>query len=482
MSRLSAEEICFLVNNRIKEKFPQAAVTYGNSINGRLDDDGNFFIIVSNRFIATRFEGKFRSIVEEVLSQFCDISTFAIEIEAVCETAGLIEVQNSESSDVKKVNVVEAVKQLQSVVTGSASPAVDMNIESPGLIVPNIGLNPKYTMPSFIVGDSNKFAHAVSLAVINSPGEAYNPLFFYGGVGLGKTHLMQAIGHRLAENSRSSGRLVAYRTSEVFCNEYIVALKKNSMEAFRKKYRQVEALLIDDVQFFCGKDATLEEFHHTFNELFQSNRQIIMTSDKKPSELQEMPERLISRFKSGIETEITKPVLETRIAILKKLSSDYGVSPNYDCLECIAKKVTTNIRELEGAFTKVVAMASVMNRSFSVSMVEEVLAGYEQQRRPKVITLKSVKEAVCKHFLITMEELVGMRRPKKLVLPRQIAMYLSCDLTDNTLQAIGESFGGRDHTTIVHGRDKIEKIVKASAPAAEDIKVLRIKLKEMIEN
>jgi chromosomal replication initiator protein len=479
MKTLSAEEICLLVGNRIKEHFPEAPAAYASTLRARFDDDGSFYLIVGDSFSASKFDTKFRGIVEEIISQFCGINSFSIEIDSSM-------VVKREDTDPAGKMPVEP--ELFTNRNSLSEADCFVSTTNTGLQVPSLveksqgfGLNPKHTMDSFIVGDSNKFAHAVSLAIMASPGNMYNPLFLYSAPGLGKTHLMQAIGHGLIEKCGTSGRAIAYRTSEVFCNEYIEAARNKSYEVFRKKYREAEALLIDDVQFFCGKEKLLEEFHHTFNELFQSGRQIIMTSDKPPSELRPMPERLISRFKSGIVTEIGKPDLETRIAILKKLASDYSVSPSLMCLESIAGKVTESIRDLEGAFTKVVAMSSVMNVPFSVTMIEEVLAGFEQVRKPTVITLASIKEMVCKHFSVSEDELLGKRRPKRIVIPRQIAMYLSYSLTDQTLQAIGDAYGGRDHTTVVHACNKMEKEDNTGSNIAGDIKVLRIRLKEMID-
>ena len=480
MKKLSAEEICLLVGNRIKGNFPEAPAAYANSLRARFDND-NFYLIVADSFSASKFDKAFRGIVEEILLQFCDIRSFTIDIDSSLvvkredsDPAGKMLTAQQLAASGPKVDPVSTVNSLTPPSHGFPTSVNSGNSEK-------IGLNPKYTMSSFIVGDSNKLAHAVSLAVMASPGEMYNPMFLYSTPGLGKTHLMQAIGHGFVERSGRSGRPVAYRTCEVFGNEFIESIKIRNPEAFRKKYREASALLIDDVQFLCGKEKTQEEFFHTFNEFYQSGRQIIMTSDKSPSELHGLTDRLISRFKSGIVTKLDKPDLETRIAILQKLATDYSVSPGLDCLESIARKVTESIRDLEGAFTKVVAMSSVMGVPFSITMIEEVLAGFGQVRKPMVITLPLVKQMVCKHFSVLNDELIGKRRPRKIVVPRQIAMYLSYNLTDQTLQAIGDSFGGRDHTTVVHACNKMEKEIEQGTPLADDIKVLRIRLKEMVD-
>ena len=418
---------------------------------------GSLVIVVPSTFVAERYEREFRSDIETIISEATngEESTFLIE----CRDSGTI----TEPEETKELPL-----------------PTSQPVQSEELDLDMCGLNPKYTMSSFIVGDSNRFAHAVSMAVTASPGDTYNPLFLYGGVGLGKTHLMQAVGHKLIEMGSLANGYLAYETSETFCNEYIQAIQSNSIDKFRKKYRQAGALLIDDVHFFGGKEKLQEEFFHTFNEMYQAGRQIVMTSDRPPIMLENLQERLVSRFKSGVVADIKRPDLETRIAILKKLSSRYGLETKYECLEYIADKVTENIRELEGAFTKIVAMASVMGFSITIPMIEEVLTDFAQEKRTRTINLDLIKKIVCSHFEIKLEEITGKRRLRKLVVPRQVAMYLSHDMTEETLQNIGASFGGRDHTTVLHAYNKIQRELNEGSSIADDVKIIRIKLKETV--
>ena len=421
------------------------------------NSEGKLMIVVPSTFVAERYEREFRSDIEAIIAKATDGQerTFVIE----CRDSGKI--TEPEDSEVTPLPASQPVQQIERTQ--------DM-----------CGLNPKYTMSCFIVGDSNRFAHAVSMAVTASPGDTYNPLFLYGGVGLGKTHLMQAVGHKLIELGNLANGYLAYETSETFCNEYIQAIQSNSIDKFRKKYRQAGALLIDDVHFFGGKEKLQEEFFHTFNEMYQAGRQIVMTSDRPPIMLEHLQERLVSRFKSGVVADIKRPDLETRIAILKTLSGRYGLETKYECLEYIAEKVTENIRELEGAFTKIVAMASVMGLSITIPMIEEVLTDFAQEKRTRTINLDLIKKIVCSHFEIKLEEITGKRRLRKLVVPRQVAMYLSHDMTEETLQSIGASFGGRDHTTVLHAYNKIQRELNEGADLSDDVKMIRIKLKETV--
>ncbi len=422
------------------------------------NDQGKLVIVVPSAFVAERYEREFRRDIEEIIDSATNGN----------ENSFLIECRPSDR--------ITETEPAEDVPLPKATPA-DV---SERRIVDMCGLNPKYTMNSFIVGDSNRFAHAVSMAVTASPGDTYNPLFLYGGVGLGKTHLMQAVGHKLLELGNLANGYLAYETSETFCNEYIQAIQSNSIDKFRKKYRQAGALLIDDVHFFGGKEKLQEEFFHTFNEMYQAGRQIVMTSDRPPIMLEHLQERLVSRFKSGVVADIKRPDLETRIAILKTLTSRYGLETKYECLEYIAEKVTENIRELEGAFTKIVAMASVMGFSITIPMIEEVLADFAQEKRTRTINLDLIKKIVCAHFEIKIEEMTGKRRLRRLVIPRQVAMYLSHDMTEETLQNIGASFGGRDHTTVLHAFNKIQRELNDGSSLSDDVKIIRIKLKETV--
>lgn len=316
-------------------------------------------------------------------------------------------------------------------------------------------LNPKYVFDNFVTGNFNRIAHAAALAVAKEPGKTYNPLFMYGGVGLGKTHLMHAIGHEVLKNDPT--KRVLYITCEKFTNELINAIRDNSTEAFRQKYRHIDLLMVDDVQFLTKKIQTQEEFFHTFNALYQSNKAIVLSSDRPPHEIQTLEERLKSRFASGLLADIQAPDLETRIAILKKKAMLEHLDVPQEALIYIAGRIDNNIRELEGALTRVVAYASLNGSRITTELVAESLKNIFPDNTTKEITLEIIREVVVTHFKISIEDLNSSKRNKSLALPRQIAMYLCRELTDTSLPQIGEFFGGRDHTTVLHAYKKIAK-------------------------
>lgn len=314
-------------------------------------------------------------------------------------------------------------------------------------------LNNKYTFETFVVGNSNRFAHAASLAVAESPSKAYNPLFIYGGVGLGKTHLMHAIGHLINENNRNLK--VVYITSEKFINELISAIKDDKNIEFRNKYRNVDVLLIDDVQFIAGKERTQEEFFHTFNALHESNKQIILSSDRPPKEIKTLEERLCSRFEWGLIADIQPPDYETRIAILRKKADVDKLNIPNEVLIYIATKIKSNIRELEGALLRVVAYTNLTNSNVSLDLAKEALKDLINTKNSKTITIEYIQETIANYFDLNIDILKSQRRTQNIAFPRQIAMYLCRKLTDSSLPKIGENFGGRDHTTVIHAYEKI---------------------------
>ena len=334
----------------------------------------------------------------------------------------------------------------------TVSDTKDMHIVTPG---DTSSLNPKYTFDSFVTGSSNRFAHAAALAVAEAPGKVYNPFFIYGGVGLGKTHLMHAIGNRVLHNHPEMR--VLYVSSEQFTNEIIRSIQEGTAELFRQKYRSIDVLLVDDIQFLSGKQSTQEEFFHTFNTLHDAQKQIILSSDRPPREVQKLEDRLRSRFEWGLITDIQAPDLETRIAILnKKATIDHYSVPN-DVLVYIASRIDSNIRELEGALTRVVAYASLIGRPVTTELVAEALKDVFPNNKTREITLEVIQEIVSSYFKIRIEDLHSKKRSRPIAYPRQIAMYLCRELTDTSLPQIGNFFGGRDHTTVLHAYDKITR-------------------------
>ena len=329
-------------------------------------------------------------------------------------------------------------------------------------IVSNIGysnetLNPKYTFDSFVVGNNNRFAHAAALAVAEAPATSYNPLFIYGGVGLGKTHLMHAIGNEILRNNRNSK--ILYVTSEKFTNQLINAIKDNKNEQFRTKYRNIDVLLIDDIQFIAGKERVQEEFFHTFNTLHESGKQVIISSDRPPKDINLLEDRLKSRFEWGLIADISNADYETRLAILRKKSQIDNIIIEDEILSNIANKISTNIRELEGTLNKLIARASLMNSPITMEMSEWAINEIINTK-DKVISSGYIQEVVAKYFNIDPKDLVGIKKSNDIVFPRQIAMYLCRTVPQLSLPQIGKDFGNRDHTTVMHACNKIEKEIK----------------------
>ncbi|MDR7854963.1 chromosomal replication initiator protein DnaA [Tissierella sp.] len=314
-------------------------------------------------------------------------------------------------------------------------------------------LNPKYTFDTFVIGNSNRFAHAASLAVAEAPAQAYNPLFIYGGVGLGKTHLMHAIGHYILSQNPNSK--VVYVSSEKFTNELINSIREYRNEEFRNKYRNIDVLLVDDIQFIAGKEGTQEEFFHTFNALHEANKQIIISSDRPPKEIPTLEERLRSRFEWGLISDIQPPDLETRIAILRKKANVENIVVNDNVMLYIASKIQSNIRELEGALIRVVAYSSLTNSEVTEELASEALKDILSNNKSVEITVDLIKEIISKNFRIKIDDFNSKKRTRAIAYPRQIAMYLTRELTDLSLPKIGDEFGGRDHTTVIHAYDKI---------------------------
>ena len=385
--------------------------------------------------------------IAEVTGIKCDSVQFLVEEDIVPEPA--------------------ASNQLIQNNTNTVSPAT----------LQNANLNPKYTFDTFVVGANNNLAHAASLAVAESPGEIYNPLFIYGGVGLGKTHLMHSIANFILKNNPKAK--ILYVTSEKFTNELIDAIRnKNNISTteFREKYRNNDVLLIDDIQFIIGKESTQEEFFHTFNALYEAKKQIIISSDRPPREIETLEDRLRSRFEWGLTVDIQPPDYETRMAILRKKEELEGYNIDNEIIKYIATNVKSNIRELEGALTKIVASSKLNNKEINLELAEEALKDLISPNAAREVTPQLIINVVSEHFGITPLDLIGQKRSKELVFPRQIVMYLCGDMTNESLQNIGKALGGRDHTTIIHGTKKIASELKTDENLKNTIDILKKKI------
>lgn len=383
--------------------------------------------------------------------------------------------------------IKDAIKQLLneevelSFVIPAAAALEPVAAEIPQVTIPHqedpliSALNPKYTFDSFVVGEGNRFAHAASLAVSEAPGKAYNPLFVYGGVGLGKTHMMHAVGHYVKQHHPLMR--VVYITTEKFANEIIDAIQFKRTGTFRERYRNVDLLLVDDIQFLAGKQSTQEEFFHTFNTLYESGKQIIISSDRPPKEIPTLEDRLRSRFEWGLITDIQAPDLETRIAILrKKAGAENWRIPN-EVIVHIANQIQSNIRELEGALIRVIAYSSLQGEEVTLDLANEALKELLSSSKARQISIASIQQVVAAYYQLDLADMKAKKRTRDITLPRQVAMYLSRTLTDMSLPRIGDEFGGRDHTTVMHACDRINEMIKDDSSFERTIRELTRRIK-----
>ncbi|HWA09617.1 MAG TPA: chromosomal replication initiator protein DnaA [Opitutaceae bacterium] len=338
----------------------------------------------------------------------------------------------------------------------------------------NGSLNPRNTFETFVVGNNNQMAHAASLAVAQSPAQAYNPLFIYGDTGLGKTHLMHAIGHAILRNNPEAR--VAYLSTEKFTNEFIQALQENALTKFRQRYRHVDVLLIDDVQFLAGKERIQEEFFHTFNDLFESGKQIVLSSDRRASEIQKLESRLVSRFEWGLPADIQAPDFETRVAILRTKAASLKFDIPAPVLNFIAQNISKNIRRLEGALIKVASYGALTGKPLDLATAEMLLQDVLMEQAQNILTIESIQKRVADHFQIRHSDMTSKRRPNNIAIPRQIAMFLTRTLTKHSLQEIGDAFGGRDHGTVIHACKAVDNMMEQDASMRGSVEFLRAQL------
>jgi chromosomal replication initiator protein len=398
-------------------------------------DEQRFRIGVPNGFAKDWLENRYRSLISQTLAR---IVGYSVQVEFTIVPA-------------------EPAADGEDGTAGPPLPAPQVRLE-PGRVGgegSSANLNPRYTFANFIVGSANRLAHAASLSVAERPGHAYNPLFLYGGVGLGKTHLMHAIGSQVI--AKFPRKRVVYATSEKFTNEFITSIQQGKIDEFRARYRRIDLLLIDDIQFIADKERTQEEFFHTFNAIHEDGKQIVLSSDRPPKAILTLEERLRSRFEWGLIADLTAPDLETRIAILRAKAEEGSVPITSDVIEFIARKVVSNIRELEGALNRIVAFASMGATPISIELAQAVLSNVLYNPKKRQVTPERIAKAVADYYGVQMDQLRGQKRDKAIVMPRQVAMFLMREETDVSLLRIGAELGGRDHSTVLHACDKITR-------------------------
>jgi len=389
-----------------------------------LDLDGDFLTLeVANDFTELWLKNNYLSLLQEVASK---VSTRPLKVKFQVSADG----QKHLSHESAKVRLPEAEEEPERVTTREFT------------------FNPKNTFDTFVVGNNNTFAHAAALAVAQAPGKSYNPLFVYSGVGLGKTHLLHAIGHHVLAQRKSAK--VVYVSTEKFTNEFIDGIQNNQLVRFRKKYRHTDVFLIDDIQFLAGKERIQEEFFHTFNTLHDGHRQIVVTCDRPASELQNLEQRLVSRFEWGLVTDMQPPEIETRLAILRKKANLLSLALPDDVMMFLAQRIRSNIRRLEGALVRVASYASLTGATVTLDLVESLLREVLHEEGRSLVTIDTIQKKVSEHFDIRLADMTGKRRPEHIVFPRQVAMFLARQLTGSSFNEIGEAFGGRDHGTVLH--------------------------------
>jgi chromosomal replication initiator protein len=458
---LTADDLWDEVSTRLREALNDTTFStwFGEVEGAELADDA-FVIGVPNDFTREWIEGHFLDLVRATVRDAGGAERRVVF--EVLEQPQPQQAAGAPGSPVPSTAVPSAVRPLPLEVAPRSEVA---------------GINPKYTFDSFVIGSSNRFAHAAALAVAEAPAQAYNPLFIYGHTGLGKTHLLHAIANFVTDHG--GGLTCRYVTSETFMNDFINSLRDKRIEGFKQRYRTYDVLLIDDVQFFEHKERIQEEFFHTFNSLYEAGRQIVMSSDRPPRDIATLEERLRSRFEWGLITDIQPPDLETRIAILRKKVKTDGIHvPDEQVLTFIASRVSSNIRELEGALTRVVAFSSLTGRPMTVELAQDVLRDVFPQGEQAAVSIERIQELVSERFGLSLEELCGERRSQNIVYPRQVAMYLSRELTDSSLPKIGKQFGGRDHTTVIHATSKVARMIREDRSVYNLVQELTARIKQ----
>ncbi len=435
------------VNQELKNLFPADLYEmWFNDLVCKDESDSKIVLLASSEFNAIWIENNYLDII---MQQARSYAGTAVQVK--------IEVAKVEPEVVESVNEAVAANN-RLVSTDSRVARSDRSVVDPVSPTRRTLLNPRNTFENLVVGSGNQLAHAASIAVANAPGRAYNPLFVFGETGLGKTHLMHAVAHQMLANNPNAK--IAYVSTEKFTNEFIHAIRENKLTKFRQYYRNLDALLVDDIHFLSGKESTQEEFFHTFNDLFESGRQIFLASDRPANEIERLENRLISRFQWGLVTDIQAPDFETRVAILRKKAAAMNISLDADIMNFLAERVSRNVRRMEGALTRIAGYDALIDRKLDLESVERLLGDLLHEEASSKVTIDQIQKKVSDYYQIRFSELIGRRRTSNIVFPRQVAMYISRTLTSDPLKAIGDAFGGRDHGTVIHACKQVENMME----------------------
>ncbi|MGJ8650115.1 MAG: chromosomal replication initiator protein DnaA [Opitutaceae bacterium] len=435
------------VNSELKNLFPADLYEmWFNDLICKEESDDKIVLTSTSEFNAIWIENNYLDIILQQARSFAG-SAVNVSIEVAAVAAEV-----DESADDESVTPTNRVAQADSRLSRSERSAVD------AAPTRRTFLNPRNTFENLVVGSGNQLAHAASIAVANAPGRAYNPLFVFGETGLGKTHLMHAVAHQMIANNPNAK--IAYVSTEKFTNEFIHAIRENKLTKFRQYYRNLDALLVDDIHFLSGKESTQEEFFHTFNDLFESGRQIFLASDRPANEIERLENRLISRFQWGLVTDIQAPDFETRVAILRKKAAAMNISLDADIMDFLAERVSRNVRRMEGALTRIAGYDALIDRKLDLEAVERLLADLLHEEASSKVTIDQIQKKVSDYYQIRFSELIGRRRTSNIVFPRQVAMYISRTLTSDPLKTIGDAFGGRDHGTVIHACKQVENMME----------------------
>lgn len=440
------------VNQELKNLFPNDLYDmWFEGLTCAEESDSKLVLTAPNEFNAIWIENNYLDIIAQQARSFAGTAV-AVSIE-VAEEA---EVATATTTESPANTTANRLKELDSRGARSVDAVSNRGVSEPQ--VRRTFLNPRNTFQNLVVGSGNQLSHAASMAVANAPGRAYNPLFVYGETGLGKTHMMHAVAHQMLVNNPNAR--IAYVSTEKFTNEFIHAIRENKLTKFRKYYRTVDALLVDDIHFLSGKESTQEEFFHTFNDLFESGRQIILASDRPANEIERLENRLISRFQWGLVTDIQAPDFETRVAILRNKAAAMNISLDPEIMNFLAERVSRNVRRMEGALTRIASYDSLIDQKLNLEAVERLLSDLLHEETLTKVTVDQIQKKVADYYQIRFSEMIGRRRTSAIVFPRQVAMYISRTLTSDPLKSIGDAFGGRDHGTVIHACKQVENMME----------------------